>query len=336
MATPIGLDTASAFAAYQAALSNFQECEFASASPRVEPVVASAVPSRVTPRDDGFIGRLVRLAGQAFGDCAERSGLDPAQTPLFLAVPEQARFERRSRHPRLKLLQELADALGVALHPYSEIIAEGKAGFVLALARARDALAAGHVSACFVGGVDSLLNAWDLRRLNQAFRLKREGVPHGLIPGEAAAVLAVARSDSRPTRVESDILGLGWATEAPQGTLAAGGIASGRALQRALENALADAGTSERDIGVRVSDVNGEPFAGMESLLAGTRVFRSYRPSLPVRYLAGSTGECGAAMGPMLLALGAELVRRGIERGPAACEVASDSGLRGACIVSAR
>jgi 3-oxoacyl-[acyl-carrier-protein] synthase-1 len=112
------------------------------------------------------------------------------------------------------------------------------------------------------------------------------------------------------------------------------GHPTGDGLRRALQAALLDGEISERDIVFRVSDLNGEQYRGIESMLAASRVYRTHRDDIPVWLPAASVGETGAAAGAFLILLAALGLSQGHAPGPLLmCEASSDSGLRAGCVI---
>jgi 3-oxoacyl-[acyl-carrier-protein] synthase-1 len=225
--------------------------------------------------------------------------------------------------------------VGVAFHTTSQIFPDGNAAAFAALARSRELLAGGTVSACVIGGVDSFLNVPDLHRFGSAFRLKSDDVAQGFIPGEAAAFVAVtAPEKAGDRRVLGQIRGLGLAREAEDTTVLSNGYPNGKGLEQALRAAIADAGLPEADIAFRVSDVNGETYRGQENMLAMTRFYRTSRSIFPPLFPASCLGETGAATGALLLIVALTAMNKGYAPGRVAmCEAASDGGLRAGAVV---
>jgi 3-oxoacyl-[acyl-carrier-protein] synthase-1 len=316
----------------RAAITGFAESAFYQDTPEPVPLLAAQAPLEQPLNETRLLDRLASLAAPALSECLESSGLDLHRTPLLIGVREPFRDipGRRIR------VEELPRALG-ALHPDSAVIPEGNAAALRGVARARELLASGRSRACVVGGVDSFLNVDDLRRFEGTYRIKREGIAQGFIPGEGAAFVAVNSPGEAPDRYHwGDVIGVGLATEDPAVSVLGDGQPTGRGLIRALRATLADAAISDSDVGFRVSDTNGEYYRGMETALAFSRIYRSPRERLDLWVPAACTGETGAAAGALMIVLACLGWSKEYAPGPVTmCEASSDSGFRAGCLVRA-
>ena len=158
---------------------------------------------------------------------------EPARTALLISIPEAYR-----RHPGIapdapqRLLERVEEKLGVRFHATSRVLQEGHAATYTGLALARQLSSEAGVDACIVGGVDSLLNAEDVTRLQSSFRLKDANEPQGVIPGEGAAFVLVTRSDLREHPL-ARVIGVGLASESD--TVLGQRLSQGKGIRRALE-----------------------------------------------------------------------------------------------------
>jgi 3-oxoacyl-[acyl-carrier-protein] synthase-1 len=153
----------------------------------------------------------------------------------------------------------------------------------------------------------------------------------GLIPGEAAGVVLVSRANSHRNAI-AQICGVSSAVE--YDAVTGSRLSQGRGFEKALTSAINDSGLSESSVSFRVSTINGEHYAAWELMFYTTRTYRTRRESFPVWYIASSVGETGAASGAISLILAAIGISGGYAPGPyAMCESASDSGLRGGCLL---
>jgi 3-oxoacyl-[acyl-carrier-protein] synthase-1 len=129
------------------------------------------------------------FAQRAIQEAATPFGVNIRGVPLYLALPEArdtAGFDVRT------LLGQLASGIGSGYFYPS-----GRAGLFEALRDARVGLERGIHALAIVGGADSLADAASLMRLAETSRLLGERNPDGLIPGEGAAFLVLARSGLR-------------------------------------------------------------------------------------------------------------------------------------------
>lgn len=327
--TAVGLSAAQTCAAIRARISGV--ADVFPAQPPKPPVAGARVPAAHELRRSPARW-LANLAARAVRECLGAE--DAARTALVLSVPEAYR-----RHPGLaaeapgRLLEQVEARLGVRFHPSSRVVQDGHAGAASALALARELLGRAELTGCIVGGVDSLLNAEDVGRLQAAFRLKDANEPQGVIPGEGAACVLVTRADERATPL-ARVVGVGLAQEPD--TALGPRFSQGRGIRRALEAALRDARVAEASLDWRVSDMNGERYRAWETLLTEFRFYRTRRESFSPTYFAASVGDLGAAAGALGLVTAVAGLSRGWAPGPrAVCEASSDEGLRGAVVVDA-
>ncbi len=237
--------------------------------------------------------RLIELAVPAAREAWVQSGFDaapPKDWGLCLAVGEHDDPE------------PVADAVERAVGaPATTRVLEtsGRAGALLALERALADLSAKKISAALVGGVDSLIRGDVLERLDQAALLRSAGRPQGVVPGEAAAFLALARVDEAARR-RARVLGLVLAaarTEEP--TFGTDEPNKGQGLTEAIRAARRDAPLERRPL--TVCDLNGGRYRGLEWSLAMIRTMGDLRGDSPLWHPADCIGDTGAAAGALSL-----------------------------------
>jgi hypothetical protein len=334
--TAVGFSVDQTCAAIRAAIAGFAESDFFQNSLEPVPLVAAHVPLGPPPQEDPIFDRLVRMATHALRECLDSTHIEPSRTALLLGLREPFR-----EHPDLDgnddaFLPAIEQALDLQFHSDSTVLPEGNAAALKGLLRARSLLDAARVDTCIVGGVDSYLNPYDLRLFEETYRLKREGVAQGFIAGEGAAfVVTTSRTLGREQIARGEILGVGLANEDPGVTVLSDGDPTGKGLQRALEATVNDAQRPESSVTFRVSDLNGEYYRGMESVIAQSRFYRASRERLDIWLPASCVGEIGAAVGALLVIMASVGMAKGYAPGPIAmCEASSDTGLRAGCLLS--
>ena len=162
------------------------------------------------------------------------------------------------------------------------------------------------------------------------------GESDGVIPGEAAACLLLARPEARRggkgSQVLATIRGIGFGEER---SLRSNDIplrADG--LTAAAKAALGEAGLAMHDMDFRLSDAAGDSYAFKEQSLVVTRLLRKNKESFPLWLSADSLGDVGAAAGLCGLATAIAAFRRGYAPGPRAIAFASsESGARAALVL---
>lgn len=342
--TAVGLSSAQTCAAIRSGISAVAQSDFVLQTADWERVLAASVPMRPRASACRPAARLCALARLALQECfaaladgGHAAGADARRIALLVGVPEPARLERFDRWFGQDVRQVLLQQLLGPFHPSSEILPHGNVSAFVGLHKARELIAAGVVEACIVGGVDSLLNSADLDALEGGWRLHREGEGNGLVPGEAAAFVAVTRRDAaNGTRPLATIAGLGIDREPAETAQAQGGHPTGQGMVRALKAATADAGVAESVVGLRVTDLNGERYRAMDSMLTVSRFYRTDRDGLPICHPAECIGETGAAVGAVLIQVACQGIVRGYAPVSAVmCETSCHDGLRGTCLVLA-
>ena len=331
--TSVGLTAQQTCAAIRARISGFQE-----AVPRVppqEPLIGALVPAKDHVKKSPW-NWFVNLAVRAIRECLQGRQIDFSSTAIFIVLPALHRH-----HPALNLnkqhdfLLAIEDILKQRFHPKSLVASGGSAESLRCLALARQLLQAKTVSHCIVGGVDSLLNANDIHRLETSGRLYDGSKnPQGLIPGEGAAFMLLSQNihqeDDHPL---ANVAGIGYSDE--DATALGETFSTGIGMRKALQNAVKDAQIEESQINLRVSDMNGERYRAWESLISTSRFYSTYRQHLCTWYPSTSVGDIGAAAGILMIIVAATGIFRGYSPGPIAmCEASSEEGLRAACLIA--
>jgi 3-oxoacyl-[acyl-carrier-protein] synthase-1 len=253
---------------------------------------------------------LAELAAPAIAECttaAENMFHVPAgAVPVVVLLPPP---ERPCRWPQLEaaIMDDLARKLGRPLAQGSAVVAEGRTGFVRALAIASD-LAYGARMGCVIAGVESFLRQAIVNHYIGEGRLRTAANSNGFSPGEAAAAVLVAPADAS-RGPELVLRGVGWARD-PSG---AGGTAArpatGDGLTEATRHALQRARWDFRDLDLRISDANGEHWKMKEVVFSSTRLDRLRPSGAPPRRFGmldhwhpiEFVGEVGAAIFPLIL-----------------------------------
>jgi len=285
-----------------------------------EPIVAMPTPLHL----DGVIGpeRLLTMALFALEECAR--GREAEAVPLLICVPEPTELTL----PWDRLLAALGvHASGRIDERQSQVIPAGRAAVAAALTRAQEIVGTGGAPACYVGGVDSLVDGERLERLRLEGRI-REGAAAGFTPGEGAVFLRVSGvSDASTLAI---ISGIGVAHE--EATRTSDKTNTGIALARSMRDALGQSGMAMADVGFFAHDSSGERFGFNELGFALARM----RPKKMVKWTPTlSVGEIGAAVGPLAVGYLAFLLRAGGAPGPVTMFVtASDGGSRGTIVVT--
>jgi hypothetical protein len=204
------------------------------------------------------------------------------------------------------LLEGLAAESDLAFSPRaSRVFACGRDAIFEALPFACAGLVQSDLAAVCILGVDSLATKPRLRRL-----LEQGGTVDlgGRVPGEAAA--AVVLTQTTDPQGLALLRGFGTATE--PSVQRQGSSHLGKGLVAAIESAVADAHMTQPMFSGLVHDMAGSASEAEE--LAGAKSSRALALSSDMRCLFPhvSTGDAGAAMGPLALATSAFLIDKGV------------------------
>jgi 3-oxoacyl-[acyl-carrier-protein] synthase-1 len=265
--------------------------------------------------------RLLELAIPAAEEAWGRAGYAGQRGPgvgLYLGLDES--------DEGTPVAEAIAGALGVRF----ELVRRdrfGRAAGLAALHRAARHLRDDRVRVAIVGGVDSLLRRGPVARLLEQGRLKHDEMPHGVIPGEAAAFV-VLQADAGRGRVS-----LEYSAVAEEETARTGEPCRGVGLTRVLR----ETGAKLPEYPHVVCDLNGERYRHMEWGLASVRALGKVgkRPGGPaetdLRHPADCIGDAGAASGLVNVVWAATAIRKGYARSDRALVWgASDGVLRAA------
>jgi 3-oxoacyl-[acyl-carrier-protein] synthase I len=291
----LGLTAAESCAAIRCGINNFNETRFIASSGGW--LVGSAVELEQPWRG---IVKLAKMIAHAVRDClAAVPGLDARQVPLLLCTAEDDRPGRFDNLDRA-LLDKVDLELGVALHPQSRVIPQGRVGGAVALLQARRLLEERRCTHVIVAGADTFLVGATLAAFDEADRLLRRDNSNGFIPGEAAGAVLLGRyEEGSPAPLLCR--GLGFAREpAP---LSSGKPLRADGLVQAIRGALDESGIALKDCNHRIADVSGEQYRFKEAALAIMRLLRERKVLFLLWHPADCIGEVGAAVLPAMLAM---------------------------------
>jgi 3-oxoacyl-[acyl-carrier-protein] synthase-1 len=330
--TPVGLNAPQTCAGIRAKMSRFEEV--LRLSPFGQPQMVARVPAhwslRRTPAE-----WLVNLAARAVREVVERHRVNPQDAALILIPPEAFRQATFLDMGAIRTLAESVSAkVGRRFDSVWQVSEGGAASMVSALGLAARRLSEGKVMHVILGGVDTYVLDAEYTRLDAAGRLRSEGTPQGLTPGEAAVFLLLSREAA--ARPETSAAILGWGEAAETLSVTSEHYSQGRGMVAALRTAASRSATEEAAVDWVISNANGERYASWESVLARARFYRTRREKLETTYPAMSVGEIGSASGTLAFLVAAHGFSRGYAPGRTAMiELSSEGGGRAACMVAA-
>ncbi len=313
----LGLSWASTCAAVRAGLDGFRETAFVDEVG--EPLLGARVADEWLGLSDGEdsvhggVTRLASMAVRAAREAATGAGGVRADRCVCLLLAGDAGRAGHSVDELRDCYDACERALGHSFHPMSAILPWGEAGLAGALAQARASLAREDVAHVLVLSVDSLLDVADIQHYLRQRRLLSSQHSDGFIPGEAAVALVLRRwSAEAPGTPAGAVLAVQGLAEAQEtASFESDEPNHGKGLAKAIRAALAEAGLEAHQVHHRIGTSAGESFFMDEATLAWSRVLRQREPQGYTEPLPGAhVGLCGAAQGPLAIALALDMLRK--------------------------
>jgi 3-oxoacyl-[acyl-carrier-protein] synthase I len=304
LVTSLGLTAPSTLAAVLSGIANFTEHETVlvnanRAGTELSGAKIARLPSHAIRRDLHGADRAVALLAPAVQECIRL---------LPQGLLEKSHWRLNSGiepHNLMPLLANHLRDLGIntVIGDGADLAPLGRCQFVKDIVDAAEDLRTGKAPIVLVGAVDSLCDDGILQQLADTARLKSGTYPEGFIAGEAAG-LFVLELESHAKRREANILGYitswGQNCDPHPWTIGAPSIAAG--LTNAFQDALTNLPGKGDEIDVVLADLNGERARANEWALTKGRIFPRTAKIRELKHPADCTGDCGAAMGTILLA----------------------------------
>ena len=205
----------------------------------------------------------------------------------------------------------------------------GRCQFLETIIQATAALIKGTVPIAIVGCVDSLCDDPVLERLADEDRLKSGSNPEGLVAGEAAGIFLLeleSHAIGRGTAVLAYLTSSGRGVEPRPWTGKAPSIAMG--LRSAFVETFSSLPGKGEEIDMVIADLNGERARAKEWALATCTIFPSNEKVRELKHPADCTGDCGAAMGAVLLAAAVDFLSGASPPANIALATSDDDGAR--------
>lgn len=188
--------------------------------------------------------------------------------------------------------------------PETALVPSGRCAALVGLATAVEDLAAGEIDVAIIGASASWIDPLRLILLERMGRLMTPAVPEGVLPGEAAGFVVVEAADTaskRGVRPYARVVGAGTGEEPTAGTdEPCRGEGLTAAIRAALSGGEPDGGRTH--LPLVLSDHNGDHYRALEWGLVSVRTLpllagdpRTWEP-------ASLIGDCGAGLGPVILA----------------------------------
>jgi 3-oxoacyl-[acyl-carrier-protein] synthase-1 len=273
--------------------------------------------------------KLAKMAAMAISECL--TGVQRAEwasMPLLLCVAER---ERPGRLEGLEdqLFQDIQQELDARFAPESAIVAHGRVGAAIALARARKLIHEHNTPHVLIVAADSLLTWPTLSVYERGDRLLTPRNSNGFMPGEAGGALLLGLPGNSG---ELLCTGIGFGVE--KAHIDSGEPLRADGLTLAVKGALADAVGEMHDLDYRITDLSGEQYYFKETALMLARTLRRRKEAFDIWHPAECIGESGAAAGIAVLAVADAACRKAYTLGPRILmHLANDSGQRAAAVL---
>ncbi len=284
--------------------------------------------SRLTPREI----RMLRLGTMPLTEAL--AALPPGQRApgLALALPE---MQPGHRVDGSRFLQAFAAQTKLKFDiARSAAVDEGRAGALIAIARAAQAIRSGQVTFMLAGAIDTYRDLYVLGTLDLEQRVKSAANLDGFIPGEGAAFLLLA---SHEAAVQSGMTPLARLTrvalDEEPGHLYSETVYRGEGLAKTFAQLLSS-GDVVAPVAEVFSSMNGESHWAKEWGVGYLRNRPAFLEDVTVQHPADCFGDTGSACGPLLVGLAALGMRDGYRRSPSLVYCSSDRGARAALAVS--
>jgi len=332
LVTSLGLSAPSSLAAIRSGIANFSEHETVTVygneyGTELTGARIARLPEHAVRRHLHGADRAVALLAPTIRECT--SGL-----PQSLLEKAMWRLDNRTAPDNRNLINLLKasvrDLPVPAIRPKDVVDSFlGRCLFFENIIQATADLRSGTAPIVIVGCVDSLCDAPLLKKLSDANRVKSGTNPEGLVAGEAAGVFLL-ELESQAIRRNAGILAYisawGCGAEPHPWTGKAPSIATG--LRNAFDESFSVLPGKGEEIDLVIADLNGERARAHEWAITAARIFPPDEKVRELKHPADCTGDCGAAMGAVLLATAIDIMSGALPPTNIALATSDDAGAR--------
>lgn len=278
--------------------------------------------------------RMLRLATKPIAEALATS-IAPINPPLLLAGPEEIPDCPKPIDDAFLTHLHLQAKGGFNLGR-SKLFAQGRASGIEVIVQAWSLLISQTEPFVLVGGVDTYLDLYLLGTLDMHDRVLADGVMDGFSPGEGAAFLLLASSQTVEKHGLKPLANLYQPALANEpGHRYSQSPYKGAGLSQAVTTALAT--LNGQKVNVVFSSMNGENLHAKEWGVASIRNQASLTEKLQFEHPADCYGDPGAAAGPLMIGLAALGMKGGEIPGPCLVYCSSEHEKRGAvCLLKAK
>lgn len=332
LVTSLGLSAPSSLAAIRSGIANFTEHETVMVNgneygTELSGAKIARLPEQIVSRRMSGADRAVALLAPAIRECTlglPNSILKNAHWRI------DNRIEPGNGNFTESLKAELHDLPIPALpvnNPADSAL--GRCLFFENIIQAVADLRNGTCQMALVGCVDSLCETTVLNKLFESDRLKSGTNPEGFIAGEASGVILLElESHARSRKAAIHVFINAWGRGSEPHPWGGPTPSTAKGLTSAFNEAFAQLPAKDAEIDMVIADLNGERTRAHEWGFAAGRIFPIDDKSRELKHPADCTGDCGAAMGAVLLATAAGFMSGNLPPKSIALSTSDDGGTR--------
>jgi 3-oxoacyl-[acyl-carrier-protein] synthase-1 len=339
MMSAVGIGAQQTASSVRAGISRF--CETSIYDRRFQPFTMALVSDECLPplerslvETNGLTARqarMLRLAAPALSETL-RGVSNVGEIPVLVGTPEA--LPGRTDPAGEKFLERLIVQSGLKFNlGRSKMFPNGRAAGLLALQEALVRLQSGEDGHVIVGGVDTYLDLYLLGTLDMEGRILAKGVMDGFVPGEGAAFLLLSTGKKVVSAKTRSAWIAGTATGVEMGHRYSEESYRGDGLASTVQELFAAIPSVKDNVQTVFVGFNGENFWAKEWGVAYLRSKERFQENVRIEHPADCFGDSGAAMGPLLLGLGAIGMQKGYVEGPCLVWCSSDREERGAALI---
>jgi len=332
LVTSLGCGAPSSLAAIRSGIANFVEHETVLVNANeygteLSGAIIARLPEQVISRRVHGMDRAVALLAPAIRECMDGLSHSMLEKALWRL---NSMIGGKNGNFTESLKTELCDLPIPPLNFYSpDTSSLGRCIFFENIIQAIADLRNGACQMALVCCVDSLCESTALENLNEADRLKSGTNPEGIVAGEAAGVILLeleSHARKRNAAIHAFISAWGRGVEPHPWTGTTPSTAKG--LTSAFHEAFAQLPGNGEEIGMLISDLNGERARAHEWGFTSSRIFPVDGKTRELMHPADCTGDCGAALGAVLIATAARLMSVALQPLKVALSISDDDGAR--------
>lgn len=337
----VGLNSIQTYTSVSSGISRFTETNIH--NKRFQPIVMATLPNTVLEPLKSEIyqhqiintrkQRILQLAGMALTDLNDNvKNIFSCHCPVYIGVAEQKPDIDFSASSAFFEYLKIQSGLDFNTEK-SRLFPSGKASFFQAVNEAVSEIKKGNEQNIIVGAVDSFMDLMLLDSLDLEDRIMGDGVMDGFIPGEGAGFLLIGEQPETNSHFVEMAAIDAVATGFEAGHRYSDEIYRGDGLASTFQTLFSDMEDSVK-INTVFAGFNGENHNAKEWGVAYLRNSDRFLEEYTIEHPADCFGDIGAALGSVMTAISAIMIKEKQVEGPNLIWCSSDYGTIGALVVS--